>query len=304
MKVFLHYDDNEEKEYHKTLKITLPKSWKKGPASNLLDQFVESYNAKFQDTNPLQASELHLGMREKQDQAYGSMEVPETKMIPMCNDDVVVDTIPDRSDVYICHGPGRTKAEFEAQRKAAEKELERIRENTATCTRFGCQTRFTKGGPYPKCTHHRLPPVFHETAKYWACCPNKKVYDWDDFQRIPGCMTTAACTDIKDIGKRFLGGTDLREEAGKAKLKSIDDFNKSESAGGAEAAPVLDRLRNVLFEVGIDKELFDQVTDGMKKEFEESTSNESELLAAVSKEFGSKLKAAIKAAAVDQLRIN
>lgn len=97
---------------------------------------------------------------------------------------------------------------------------------------------------------------------------------------------TGTCTDVKDAGKRFLGGTDLREQAEGAKLKSIDDFNKAQSAGGAEAAPVLERLRNVLFEVGIDKELFDQVVDGMKKENSESTANESELLAAVSEELG------------------
>lgn len=97
---------------------------------------------------------------------------------------------------------------------------------------------------------------------------------------------TGTCTDIKDLGKRFLGGTDLREQAEGEKLKSIDDFNKAQSAGGAEAAPVLERLRNVLFEVGIDKELFDQVVDGMKKEYSGSTSNESELLSAVSEELG------------------
>jgi len=114
---------------------------------------------------------------------------------------------------------------------------------------------------------------------------------------------TGTCTDVKDAGKRFLGGTDLREQAEGEKLKSIDDFNKAQSAGGAEAAPVLERLRNVLFEVGIDKELFDQVVDGMKKEYAESTANESELLAAVSEELGSKLKAALKGIAVDQLRI-
>lgn len=72
----------------------------------------------------------------------------------------------------------------------------------------------------------------------------------------------------------------------KEKLKSIDDFNKAQSAGGAEAAPVLERLRNSLFEVGIDKELFDQVVDGMKADHVDSTTSESELLAAVSEELG------------------
>ena len=97
---------------------------------------------------------------------------------------------------------------------------------------------------------------------------------------------TGTCTDIKEIGKRFLGGTDLRDQAKGEKLKSIDDFNMAQSAGGAEAAPVLDRLRNVLFEVGIDKELFDQVVDGMKQDYEGPDSNEGEVLSAVSEELG------------------
>ena len=109
--------------------------------------------------------------------------------------------------------------------------------------------------------------------------------DWDDFQRISGCQT-GRCTEVKEDGKLFLGGTDLREQLEGEKLKSIDDFNKAQSAGGAEAAPVLERLRNAMYEMGIDKELFDQVVDGMKKEFSGSAANESELLAAVSQELG------------------
>ena len=31
--------------------------------------------------------------------------------------------------------------------------------------------------PVERCVCHRLPPVFHETAKYWACCPDKKAGD-------------------------------------------------------------------------------------------------------------------------------
>lgn len=112
--------------------------------------------------------------------------------------------------------------------------------------------------------------------------------DWDDFQCIPGCQT-GRCTEVKEDGKLFLGGTDLREQAEGEKLKSIDDFNKAQSAGGAEAAPVLERLRNAMFEIGIDKELFDQVVEGMKKDYEGSTANESELLAAVSAELGKSL---------------
>jgi hypothetical protein len=300
MKVFLHYEDNENIDLHKSLKITLPKSWKTGPSSNLVDQFVESYNAKFQDTNPLKASDLHLSLRQ---QVPGSTDSTKTELVPICSDAVVLDAIPDRSDVYICHGASQTKAEIERAERAAEEARQQALKNSVACTHFGCQKRFPKGGPYPECTFHKLPPVFHETAKYWACCPNKKAYDWDDFQRIPGCQK-GICTDIKEEGKLFLGGTDLREQASDgANLKSIDDFNKAQSAGGAEAAPVLERLRKVMSEMGIEKELFDQVVDGMKSEYAASCSNESELLTAVSQDLGSKFKAMMKSVAAEQLRI-
>lgn len=302
MKVFLNYEDHENSDLHKSLKITLPKSWKNGPASNLLDQFVESYNAKFQDTNPLKVEEMHLCVRQ---QVPGSTDSTKTELAQICSDAVVLEEIPDRGDVYICHGPSQTKEEKEAAIQQAEQERQAALQNSVACTHFGCQQRFPKGGPYPACTYHRLPPVFHETAKYWACCPNKKAYDWDDFQRIPGCQT-GTCTDQKaeDGSKLFLGGTDLREQAADAAgLKSIDDFNKAQSAGGADAAPVLDRLRKVMAEMGIEHELYDQVVDGMKKEHEASCATEAELLAAVSQDLGSKLKTMMKSVAAEQLRI-
>jgi hypothetical protein len=152
MKVFLHYEDNENSDFHKTLKITLPKSWKTGPASNLLSQFVESYNAKFQETNPLTETDLHLSIR----QAIEKSE--KTKLIPLCSDDVVIDEVPDRGDVYICHGPSNAKADKLAAEKSAQEEREKMLKNTVACTHFGCQKRFPTGGPYPDCTYHKSPP--------------------------------------------------------------------------------------------------------------------------------------------------
>lgn len=300
MKVFLNYEDNTNSDLHKSLKITLPKAWKTGPASNLLDQFVETYNAKFQDSNPLQAQDLHLRVRQ---QVPGSTDPTETELAPICSDAVVLEEIPDRGDVYICHGPSQTKAQAQEAAKAVEQERQNQLKNTVACTHFGCQNRFPKGGPYPDCQYHKFPPVFHETAKYWACCPNKKAYDWDEFQKIPGCQK-GTCTDIKEDGKQFLGGTDLREKAAEGTpLKTIDDFNKAMSAGGAEVAPVLERLRNVMVEMGIDKELYDQVIDGIKNEYASTTASEADLLSSVSQDLGAKLKDMMKTIAAEKLRI-
>ena len=152
MKVFLHYEDNGNSDLHKTLKITLPKSWKTGPASNLLSQFVESYNAKFQETNPLSADDMHLSLRK-------AIKLSEkTELVALCSDDVVIDEIPDRGDIYICHGASKTKFDKEAEEKAIQKDQEDKLKNTVCCTRFGCTNRFRKDGPIPDCQYHRLPP--------------------------------------------------------------------------------------------------------------------------------------------------
>mmetsp|Transcript_48471 Transcript_48471/g.117279 ORF Transcript_48471/g.117279 Transcript_48471/m.117279 type:complete len:349 (-) Transcript_48471:200-1246(-) len=346
MKVFLHYEDHDDKSFHKSLKITLPKSWKTGPSSNLLKQFVESYNSNpdfggSADKNPLPdgddelLSRLHLAMRQEvgpstststSTSSTTTTPSPEKKveLVPICSDAVVVDEIPDRMDVYICHGPSQTLEERRTDKQRREELLKEQTANLVSCVRFGCQNRFPKGGPYPSCRYHKSPPIFHETAKWWSCCPQRKAWDFDDFQKIPGCCQ-GMCTDVKEEDassqKLFLGGADLREQAaGRAQLKSIDDFNKAQSAGGSDAAPVLDRLRVVLQELGVEQELYDQVVDGIKKDLAgdgtaggasdqqnggdgDDADADADVLAAVANELGSKFKTMLKATAAEQLRI-
>lgn len=299
MKVLLHYEDNNNTELHKSLKITLPKSWKTGHVSNLLGQFVETYNTNeaFATANRMEQSKLHLALRQSDGE--------KSKLVALASDAIVLEVIPDRADLYVMHGPSQTLEEMKTDegREIERKRAEKI--NTVPCTHFGCKNRFPPGGPYPECRYHIAPPVFHETAKFWSCCPTKKAYDWDDFQNIPGCKT-GICSEVKDNDgqKQFLGGTDLREKAGDTvKLKSIDDFNKAQAAGGSDAAPVLERLRGVLAELGVEHELYDQVVEGIKKEVASQMTDEVDNLTAVAQELGGKLKAAMKAIAVEQLRI-
>jgi hypothetical protein len=296
MKVLLHYEDNENTELHKSLKITLPKKWKTEPTSRLLSQFVESYNENEAfASNSLKEENLHLAIRQPGDNGTDPL-------VPLASDAITIDVIPDRADVYIMHGPSQTLQQVEDQVKA---ERDRRKEELATtvqCTHFGCKNRFPKGGPYPSCCFHASPPVFHETAKFWSCCPTKKAYDFEEFENIPGCQT-GICSDVKEEQKSFLGGSDLREKVEVTKLKSIDDFNKAQAAGGSDCAPMLDRLRLVLNELGVENELLDQVVDGLKNEFAGATSNEAELVEAVAAELGGKLKAAVKAIAAEQQRM-
>ena len=292
MKVFLFYEDNENSDLHKTLKITLPKSWKTGPASKVLGCFVESYNDNEKHaSNPLDQEQMHLAIREEGAES-GSL-------IPIASDAITIETIPDRANVYILHGPSKTMEEMAAEKQEALERERAEKANTVACQHLGCKYRFAKGGPYPECSYHKSPPVFHETAKWWSCCPNKKAYDWEEFQAIPGCCS-GVCTEVKESEqKQFLGGCDLREEAaGGAQLKSIDDFNKAQESG-SDAAPVLERLRNVLAEIGVENELYDQVVEGIKKEME----GDDTPLDAVAAELGKKLKTSMKSIAAEQLRI-
>eukprot|EP00527_Entomoneis_sp_CCMP2396_P007806 CAMPEP_0198143618 /NCGR_PEP_ID=MMETSP1443-20131203/8570_1 /TAXON_ID=186043 /ORGANISM="Entomoneis sp., Strain CCMP2396" /LENGTH=302 /DNA_ID=CAMNT_0043806881 /DNA_START=39 /DNA_END=944 /DNA_ORIENTATION=+ len=302
MKVLIHYEDNEDNSLYKSLKITLPKSWKTGPSQKLLDQFIETYNAAF-DGNQLTASEMHLSLRKTLD--GGSVGGGKSEMVDIPSDGVVVNYIGDYADVYVQHGASTSLAEQQAKEEEEKRESKKLLQNSSACTHFGCKKRFPKGGPYPACTFHEAPPVFHETAKFWSCCPNKKAYDWETFQEIAGCQT-GTCTDVKEPEQKlFLGGTDLREKiAGEAPLKSIDDFNKSKAAGGADAAPVLDRFQSVCLELGIELELYQQVLNGIQSGVVKNSGEsltEPEVIEAVKTELGKKLKDTMKGIAAEQL---
>jgi len=121
-------------------------------------------------------------------------------------------------------------------------------EGHVRCKNFGCNKYFDPTKPeLACCIHHKAPPVFHECAKYWSCCPTSKVYDWDELFRIPGCMR-GHCSDV-DPKKKFLGGTDLRAENAPKRLDDeipVDPRKK------------LDRLRAGLAGLGVDEGAFDK----------------------------------------------
>ena len=159
MKVFLHYEDNGDETLYKSLKITLPKSWKNGPNLNLLEQFIESYNnSKHGETNTLKVQDMHLCIRQpiKNKTSSSLPGETETELVPLCSDGIVLEDIPDRGDVYICHGPSLTQSEKDDIQRKEEEELMAKHKNTVACTHFGCQHRFPKGGPYPECRYHKL----------------------------------------------------------------------------------------------------------------------------------------------------
>mmetsp|Transcript_4936 Transcript_4936/g.10431 ORF Transcript_4936/g.10431 Transcript_4936/m.10431 type:complete len:310 (-) Transcript_4936:268-1197(-) len=309
MKVFICYNEHSDTSLQKTLKITLPKSWKSGPTSKLVEFFCESYNSDPKlSADPLDPSALRLFLlpdSTSSDPAPLAAAVAAPVGTVLASDATVSDVIPDRSRLSVRSGSAPTLAALaaeaaESERAAAEAAEIEARE-TAVCVNLGCGRRF-KRGECQKCMHHKAPPVFHETAKFWSCCSHKKAYDWDDFRSIPGCVE-AVCTDVKGTGedKQFLGGCDLREKQSGPKLKSIDDFNKG----------ALEQLRGALEEVGVEGTLFDQVATGIKGGWRGDNGDSS--IGATGEEdeegyvvriIGAELKRAMKEVAVRQLRIS
>merc|ERR1711920_721202 len=117
--------------------------------------------------------------------------------------------------------------------------------------RFGCNRYFDPNGPEQPCKHHKSPPIFHETAKWWSCCPDRKAYDWEEFMRIPGCQSGFCSANPEgQTGKKFLGGCDLRGDSAPVRLD-------------ADAPPdprlKISALISGLVAIGVDKELAERV---------------------------------------------
>uniref|UniRef100_A0A6U6VAE5 CHORD domain-containing protein n=1 Tax=Zooxanthella nutricula TaxID=1333877 RepID=A0A6U6VAE5_9DINO len=115
------------------------------------------------------------------------------------------------------------------------------------CKNFGCNQYFDPTRvEETTCVFHKSPPVFHETAKYWSCCPDRKAYDWDEFMKVPGCQR--GHHSLEDPKKKVMGGCDVREANAPKRLDDevpVDPRKK------------LDRLRQGLESIGVATELFD-----------------------------------------------
>uniref|UniRef100_A0A7S4B2U6 CHORD domain-containing protein n=1 Tax=Chrysotila carterae TaxID=13221 RepID=A0A7S4B2U6_CHRCT len=65
-------------------------------------------------------------------------------------------------------------------------------DKTPRCKNYGCQCEFDESSNHEAaCRHHKSPPVFHDTRKWWSCCEGTKVYSFDELFQIPGCQVGA-----------------------------------------------------------------------------------------------------------------
>lgn len=254
MKVFIHYEEPAAEALHQTLKITLPKKWITGPVRNLIDTFLEQYNKKHPE-NALEAGEVHLENDSREEIPY---------------DALVIDKLSDRTDLYVKFGAGTVKATVgrpaTSSAKASAAPAAPVDPNgLKTCKRFGCGKKYyERDNVEGCCSYHVKPPIFHETVKYWSCCPTKKAYDWDSFMEIRGCET-GTHTDVKQGEAIALGGCDVRGTTGTSNaLKTVEAFNKE--LDGADDETMLSHAEATFTALGVDKGMFRAAVDKLKKD--------------------------------------
>jgi len=252
MKITLRYEEVEDKERHMTLRLTLPKKYASGPTKEVVRLFVEHYNKKHKEAeHQLDATALHLklvGGNHLEREALMEDFVASGDECYLLGGEVLVGVPPPAKRPASTTATPQPAAPAPATSKPAGGEKEK---GKARCKRFGCNKYYDPEGPPQECVHHKAPPIFHETAKWWSCCPDRKAYDWDEFMRIPGCQTsTCSANPEGQEGKRFLGGSDLRGDCAPQRLDA--DAPK-------DPRHKLDDLRRGLVAIGVDSELFEKV---------------------------------------------
>ena len=264
MKVYLHYNEGEPKI---TIKVKLPKKWKTGPVSNLTECVVDQYNAKHaagdnKVVEPLAVKDFHLELDDGKE---------------LLADAKVNECINDLADLYLKPGKSKTVEEVENIKKEKLKKQSDDDSNLVTCKRFGCQKKFDPAKNHDTaCVYHESPPVFHETNKWWSCCPHIKGYDWDSFQAIKGCKV-GRHSSVKQV-KKFLGGSDMRAEGNDYAPKRIDGGGNPKapqsSGTGATKGKILSplekllSLRKALIQFGVPGKDFDAARDAIKAKHE------------------------------------
>jgi len=282
MKVTIKYEEAENKDLHMTLRLTLPLKYVNGPTSAVVKLFVDHYNKKH-EAHPLDATTLHVKI-------VGGSHLK--------NDDDVSSTIRDKDECYLMgeeayHAPApplppspaetatpssaSAPAKSGGPKKGSTDEQGRIR-----CKRFGCQKFYDPKGEPQECVHHKSAPIFHEVAKWWSCCQDRKAYDWDEFMRIPGCCKSF-CTDSPEgqSQKRFMGGCDLRGDTAPVRL---------DADAPRDPRHKITDLRKGLIAIGVDGDLFDKVWQDLAAEINDPE----EILAKFRSRFAGVLNAAGK----------
>jgi hypothetical protein len=261
MKVLLRYipQDDEDEELETSLSMTLPKGWLSGPTSKLKHLFVDQFNKKHPDALVMDKEDCRL----------------ETKDKIILNDEDAIDScVSEGAELYLRRGRERSAIQGGVKKEPSTATPSPTtspnvvvvggKASDTTCKRFGCGKRFIPGQPASEpCKHHKKPPVFHETRKYWACCPDKVAWDWESFQAIEGCEVLPEHTNVSEnSSKKVMGGTELRAELNGGPKEIVAERKVT-------GLDKLMNLRQALVTVGVDGAVFDGARDSIKRVHED-----------------------------------
>lgn len=167
MKLFLDIREDEAAQHARyQLAITLPAKWLQLPVDKLLDTYVAQYAKKFPD-DALVKADWAIYVKDPSPFAR-------TPWKKVSTDSLMGDAFSERQELWVA------KAVQPADAAAAR--------NARTCKNYGCQKHFELADNGPDaCTYHEGAPVFHDTRKWWSCCEEAKVYDFDALYAVPGC---------------------------------------------------------------------------------------------------------------------
>ena len=206
MKVYLIYDVGPIERHHK-LAITLPSKWLEQSSDKVKECFVERYNKKFPDT-PLDDEELVLCV--KDDSPFTNRTEKH-----LTSSDTPAACFVAGMDVRLVPPPKQVQPGMTASGKLR-------------CKNFGCQCEYDEeSNREGACRHHMEPPVFHDTRKWWSCCEDVKVFEFDELLCIPGCVLGKHSNQPPAIE------VERKAELAKANAATLEKFEAKASADGA-----------------------------------------------------------------------
>ena len=206
MKIYLIYDDNENVELHHKLAITLPSKWLEQSADKVKELFCERYNKKFPE-NELDDEELVLCVKDDSPFTNRAFRY-------LTSADTPGKCFVAGAEVRLVPPPKQAKPGMTANGKMR-------------CKNFGCQMEYDEhDNPEGCCAHHAEPPVFHDTKKWWGCCADVKVYEFEELMAIPGCVHSKHSNETPAI--------EVARQAAiaKANAAALEKFDAMASAQG------------------------------------------------------------------------
>lgn len=129
------------------------------------------------------------------------------------------------------------------------------------CLRKGCGKEFDDTSNSPEsCNYHPGAPVFHEGLKGWNCCL-KRVADFNDFLKIPGC--SVGCHSTSKPEEPQFSSSEVQEPVSQ---KSDDSKTENKADSNYKMGEVLDSLPSLPIPQIISKEEKLKIKEAEEKE--------------------------------------